>query len=129
MDVDVKIGGHYIPCTLTGRGVCKLCGDLIVWARKPNGKFTPLEPEEGPKGVMESHFPYCVPHRGANHQHSHSDPGHPPGIEMTETLWRQLLRLVHPDKHRGGEDERLANDLTRWLLEQRPRLSKEARGK
>ncbi|HYK36952.1 hypothetical protein [Alloacidobacterium sp.] len=41
---------------------------------------------------------------------------------MSATIWRQLLRLVHPDKHHGGEDERLANDLTVWLLEQRPKL-------
>jgi hypothetical protein len=46
---------------------------------------------------------------------------------MTETIWRQLLRLIHPDKHHGSADERLANDLTRWLLDQRPRLKKERR--
>jgi hypothetical protein len=29
---------------------------------------------------------------------------------MTETTWKQLLRLIHPDKHHGGESERLATD-------------------
>jgi hypothetical protein len=45
-------------------------------------------------------------------------------VQMTDTIWRQLMMLIHPDKHIGGESEAMANEMTRWLLEQRPRLSK-----
>lgn len=44
---------------------------------------------------------------------------------MTEKQWRNLLLLVHPDKHHGGANEAAANDVTRWLLEQRARVKRE----
>lgn len=127
MEVDVKIGGRYIPCTLAGKSTCKLCGNPIVWARKPNGKFTPVDPKELEPGVMESHFGHCEEHSHTRQRPREQPPAPRPsraGIEMTEAVWRQLLRLIHPDKHHGGADERLANDLTRWLIEQRARLKR-----
>jgi hypothetical protein len=35
------------------------------------------------------------------------------------------MLLIHPDKHHGGEAESLANEMTRWLLEQRSRLTRD----
>jgi hypothetical protein len=129
MNVDVKIGGLYESCTIARKGVCKYCNELIVWAARPNGKFIPLQPEEAKPGVMESHFSNCTKRDHARQwtRGQLREPRSQAGIEMTETVWRQLVRLVHPDKHHGGDDERLANDLTRWLLEQRPRLKREGR--
>jgi hypothetical protein len=43
-------------------------------------------------------------------------------VLMNLTFFRKLIRLVHPDRHQGGEDEKLANEVTAWLLEQRSRL-------
>jgi hypothetical protein len=43
---------------------------------------------------------------------------------MSDETWRKLLQLIHPDKHHGGQSQALANDMTRWLLEQRARLTR-----
>lgn len=43
----------------------------------------------------------------------------PPAEQITLTVdaahWRQLLQLVHPDKHGGSK---MANEITAWLLSQ-----------
>jgi hypothetical protein len=41
---------------------------------------------------------------------------------MTNATWRKLMHLVHPDRHHASQNEDLANEMTKWLLEQRPRL-------
>jgi hypothetical protein len=46
---------------------------------------------------------------------------------MSEATIRHLLLLVHPDKHHGGASEALANEMARWLLEQRERLTLKGR--
>jgi hypothetical protein len=37
MTVEVKIGARHLPCTIVSDGVCKHCGDLIVWATRTTG--------------------------------------------------------------------------------------------
>lgn len=90
MKVEVKIGARHLPCTIVSNGVCKHCGDLIVWATMPNGKFIPLTREEAEDGIMESHFPYCVPHRRTS-QRSGGCPGQ---------LLESAARLPQPHRPR-----------------------------
>lgn len=104
------------PCTLVGDGICKYCGAEIVWATLPNGKYIPLDPEAVGPGEMKCHLRNCAPRPAPSLRGG--------GIAMTEATWRQLLRLIHPDKHHATADERLANDLTAWLIAQRPGLRK-----
>ena len=109
---------------------CRGCGASIVWGRTGNGKSIPLQP--WPDGAMytETHFGHCSRSgRSSSRRHSSSSQLPPPppqtGITMTEKQWRNLLLLVHPDKHHGGASEAVANDVTRWLLEQRARVKRE----
>jgi hypothetical protein len=88
-----------------------------MWATTANGKAIPLEPFPARARYTEAHFSHC--------RRTQPEPSHPAGIELTERRWRHLLLLVHPDKHHGGATEALANDVTRWLLEQRARVTRE----
>lgn len=117
--IEVQFGPRIKRCALAGPGVCKVCGEEIVWAVTPNDKFIPLEPEEI-DGVWEPHFGHCQGEAGPSTKPA---PRPATGIEMPMTVWKGLLRFVHPDKHHGTTDEKLANDLTSWLLEQKPKLS------
>jgi hypothetical protein len=143
MDVEVKIGGQNRMLTVAEYGrlcACRFCGKLIVWGQDAAGKFYPLN-----WNPTYLHFDTCERRQKDQRRQERArqeaeywrQQGHrfggPPvrpasesqaGIEMTQKMWRHLLRLVHPDKHHGGEDERLANEATRWLLEQKPHLKK-----
>lgn len=128
MYVEVKIGARYFSCTTAGNGVCRYCGEAILWAVRPDdGGFVPLEPDSVRHGVAELHFGHCAG-RGRTHargREEYSRPAPPTpvmGIEMTVATWKQLLFLIHPDRFHGTSNERLATDLTRWLIEQRSRL-------
>jgi hypothetical protein len=129
--IEVQFGSTCLPCTIKGTGICRNCGEAILWAVTPAEKFVPLNPEELERGLYEPHFGTCAGHKRSRGREEYPRPAPPPtpviGIEMTVTTWKQLLRLIHPDKHFGGEDEKLANTLTGWLLEQRPRLKPERR--
>jgi len=121
---EVIFGSRYKPCNIAGDGLCKYCHKPILWGQLLNGKYIPLEFDAVEPGVMEPHFgKKCRPQtRAAAPEHALQD-----GIQMSETIWRQLLRLIHPDKHHGTADERLANDLTGWLLDQRAHLKEGAK--
>ena len=119
MNVEVQFGGTYKLCHVTGPGVCKVCHEEITRAMTPAGKFVPLQPEEI-DGVWEPHFGHCM---SQSRSRPVPEPSRVVGIQITETIWKQLLRLIHPDRHHGGENEKLATGLTQWLLEQRSRLS------
>jgi hypothetical protein len=137
--MEVRFGHSYQPCTITGNGICRDCHEPICWGQLPSGKYVPLDRDPEEPGVMRPHFASCRharprdPSRGRdsyrnrNAGYAPPRPAPPPpvtGIQIGETRWRLLVRLCHPDKHHGGADECLANDLTAWLLEQRPRLTK-----
>jgi hypothetical protein len=130
MDVNVQFGTTCLPCTIKGNGICRDCGEMIIWALTPNEKFIPLEPEEVEPGVMEPHFANCAGHGQTRWRGRGRPPGQAPapqtqgGIEMSMAIWRQLLTLIHPDRHHGTPDEKLATALTQWLLDQRPRLKR-----
>src|SRR5271156_4326649 len=126
MEIEVNFGTRYQLCTLAGAGRGKFCHQVIVWATTGRGRFVPLEPDDDDEGDMAPHFDYCQ-------RRFNSQPPPPPrfragappqGIEIDQATWKQLLKLTHPDKHHGGEDERLATTVTQWLLEQRPKLRK-----
>lgn len=51
-------------------------------------------------------------------------PARAAGAALDAGRIRQLLQLVHPDKHAGSE---LATELTQWLLQQRAQLRGAAR--
>ncbi len=36
----------------------------------------------------------------------------------TDTMWKKIMMLCHPDKHQGSE---LSQEVTRWLIENRPK--------
>jgi len=121
MIVSVQFGSRLKSCHLEGPGVCRVCHEEITWATTPAGKFVPLQPEDI-EGVWEPHFGHCMSQ--SRSRASAPEPVPVVGIQITETIWKQLLRLIHPDRHHGGENEKLANEVTQWLLEQRSRLSK-----
>lgn len=120
-ETEVWINGHLKPCTLMGEGICKYCHEAIRWATLESGRFIPLNVDAVEPGMMEPHFDSC-----ADRSYNSGPVPTPPadGIQMTTAIWKQLLRFTHPDKHHGTSDERLANDLTAWLIDQRSRLQK-----
>lgn len=114
--IKVKSGAYSFQCEVTGSGMCRYCDAPIMWATTQRGKAIPLQPFAACAMFTESHFGHC--------RRTRYEQPVPPGIELTEQRWRHLLLLVHPDKHSDhGEIEALANDCTRWLLEQRGRLT------
>jgi hypothetical protein len=119
--VVIDFGDHVRLATVTGVGICKYCQQAMIWGELGNGKFVPLQPGENEPGIMAPHR--CTP-RLRPHYNSPAPALPEEGIPMSAAIWRALLRLIHPDKHHGGEDERLAHDLTCWLLDQRSRLKK-----
>ena len=43
-----------------------------------------------------------------------------PDVNEWQSMLIRIIRLAHPDRHGNSEE---ANDVTRWLLEQRRRLN------
>jgi hypothetical protein len=130
--IAVKTSGRPFICTVDDSGHCKFCGRRIIWATTPNGKKIPLEPWDWDQDLTESHFGHCGNRNNSRYSEPPPPPPPPPpprwpeqGVRMTDTVWRRLLLLIHPDKHHGGEAESLATEMTRWLLEQRSRLTRE----
>jgi hypothetical protein len=122
--IGVKTGhGRTMNCVIGSSGRCKYCDRPIIWATTPREKPIPLEPWPTGAGETESHFAHCSRRLGSEPPLGSRPIGQVRGVEMTQEIWRHLLLLVHPDKHHGGEVEQLANDVTRWLLQQRGRLT------
>jgi hypothetical protein len=122
----VKTNGLQFCCEVTGFGECRFCGTPVVWAETQKGRAIPLEPFSESARYTESHFAHCRYRIGGKSSaRGRARAGGPPparGVEMTDTIWRQLIQLVHPDKHHGGNSEALANEVTKWLLQQKDRL-------
>ena len=113
-----------MQCVVSGPGTCRYCYGLVVWATTPNGKFIPLQLWSGDVRETEAHFAHCK--RRTTRESSRNMPSRQPaaqGVPMTIREWKQLMRLVHPDLHRDRGNEELATEMTRWLLEQRERLT------
>jgi hypothetical protein len=72
----------------------------------------------------ESHFDYCRARIGTSSSSRSTERRQTSAgaVEMTNATWRKLMHLVHPDRHHASQNEDLANEMTKWLLEQRPRL-------
>jgi hypothetical protein len=123
----VKTAGRPFPCEITGSGECQYCGQPIIWAKTAKGRAIPLELFSETARFTEAHFKYCGRQLGGEASSPREYRSQPQGVEMTPEIWRRLLFLVHPDKHSSssGDVERLANEVTRWLLEQRDRLTGE----
>jgi hypothetical protein len=104
----VRTKGRPFRCEVTGEGLCSYCDERILWAKvQKSRKAIPLEPFDEDDGYTESHFKHCHTRMGT------TDRQPPPGrgVEMTDTIWRQLIKLVHPDKHHGGNSEDLATEI------------------
>jgi hypothetical protein len=125
MKIAVWTGHTYIDCETGNSGRCRYCGQSIMWTTTPNGRKMPVQPWSESAIETESHFSHCT---RQTESASSARLGRPPqagGILMTERMWRHLLLLVHPDRHHGGDRELLANEVTKWLLQQRWRLTRE----
>jgi hypothetical protein len=118
----VKSAGRPFRCEITGHGECKYCAQPVVWARTARGKAIPLEPFSETATSTQAHFKHCGRQIGSEPPPRSDYRYRAPGVEMSETVWRKLMQLVHPDRHNDSLDEQLAAEMTRWLLEQRSRL-------
>jgi hypothetical protein len=114
--IESKLTGHGVKKIIPGRGVLEEHARHLLEQRLAKEALEPLLAEVRERAKKEK-----LPANFAKRV----------GTELKKNPhlpWDAAVALlIHPDKHHGGESEALANEMTRWLPDQRERLAREGK--